>query len=169
MPSHLSTVATFAWAESAVLHTYLPCPCSARGGHFSKGMAGYKIANVQQFLKNTYLQCVLAARILIMDFVVCTLAVEKKIRAGFDMSDRTISLSAFAKNIRNNDRTACIFSEVVRVVQRREYLWKCTWKWEVFISRTAPSLSNRDHSNNARLRINGRLSNRCGRNWSLCC
>jgi hypothetical protein len=27
-----------------------------------------------------------------VDFVVCTLAVEKKIRAGFDMSDRTIPL-----------------------------------------------------------------------------
>jgi hypothetical protein len=38
------------------------------------------------------LQCVLAARILIVDFVVCTLAVKKKIRAGFDMSDRTIPL-----------------------------------------------------------------------------
>jgi hypothetical protein len=40
-----------------------------------------------------YLQCVLAARILTVDFVVCTLAVEKKkIRAGFDMLDRTIPL-----------------------------------------------------------------------------
>jgi hypothetical protein len=28
-----------------------------------------------------------------MDFVVCTLAVKKKITAGFDMSDRTIPLS----------------------------------------------------------------------------
>jgi hypothetical protein len=28
-----------------------------------------------------------------VDFVVCTLAVKKKIRAGFDMSDRTIPLS----------------------------------------------------------------------------
>jgi hypothetical protein len=27
-----------------------------------------------------------------VDFVVCTLAVKKKIRAGFDMSDRTIPL-----------------------------------------------------------------------------
>jgi hypothetical protein len=34
----------------------------------------------------------LAARILTVDFVVCTLAVKKKIRAGFDMSDRTIPL-----------------------------------------------------------------------------
>jgi hypothetical protein len=33
---------------------------------------------------------VLAVRILIVDFVVCTLAVEKKNRAGFDLSDRTI-------------------------------------------------------------------------------
>jgi hypothetical protein len=38
------------------------------------------------------LQCVLAARILTLYFVVCTLAVKKKIRAGFDMSDRTIPL-----------------------------------------------------------------------------
>jgi hypothetical protein len=28
-----------------------------------------------------------------VDFVVCTLAVKKKIRAGFDLSDRTIPLS----------------------------------------------------------------------------
>jgi hypothetical protein len=68
------------------------CPGSARGGHFSKGLAGYNIGNVQQFFKK-YLQCVLAARILTVDFVVCTLAVKKKkIREGFDMSDRTISL-----------------------------------------------------------------------------
>jgi hypothetical protein len=39
------------------------------------------------------LQCVLAAKILTVDFVVCTLAVKKKIRAGFHMSDRTIPLS----------------------------------------------------------------------------
>jgi hypothetical protein len=39
------------------------------------------------------LQCVLAAKILTVYFVVCTLAVKKKIRAGFDMSDRTIPLS----------------------------------------------------------------------------
>jgi hypothetical protein len=38
------------------------------------------------------LQCVLAARIFTVDFVVCTLTVKKKIRAGFDMSDRTIPL-----------------------------------------------------------------------------
>jgi hypothetical protein len=37
------------------------------------------------------LQCVLAAKILTVYFVVCTLVV-KKIRAGFDMSDRTIPL-----------------------------------------------------------------------------
>jgi hypothetical protein len=64
---------------------------SARVGHFSKGVAGYNIGNVEQFLKK-YLQCILAARILIVDFVVCTLAVKKKIRAGFDMSDQTIPL-----------------------------------------------------------------------------
>jgi hypothetical protein len=33
-----------------VLHT---APGSAKGGHFSKGLAGYNIGNVQQFLKNT--------------------------------------------------------------------------------------------------------------------
>jgi hypothetical protein len=27
------------------LHTALPCPGSARGGHFSKGLAGYNIGN----------------------------------------------------------------------------------------------------------------------------
>jgi hypothetical protein len=74
-----------------VLHTALPCPGSARGGHFSKGLAGYNIGNVQQFYKK-YLQCILAARILTVDFVVCTLAVNRKFRAGFDVSDRTIPL-----------------------------------------------------------------------------
>jgi hypothetical protein len=64
---------------------------SARGGHFTKGLAVYNIGNFQHFLKK-YLQCVLAARILSMDFVVCNLAVKKKIRAGFDMSDWTIPL-----------------------------------------------------------------------------
>jgi hypothetical protein len=39
------------------------------------------------------LQCVLAAKILTVGFVVCTLAVKKKIRTDFDMSDRTIPLS----------------------------------------------------------------------------
>jgi hypothetical protein len=73
-----------------VLHT---APGSARGGHFSNGLAGYNIDNDQQFLKK-YLQCVLAARILTVDVVVCTLAVKKKNRAGFDMSDRTILLLA---------------------------------------------------------------------------
>jgi hypothetical protein len=43
------------------------------------------------------LQCVLAAKILTLDFVVCTLAVKKKIRAGFDMSDLTIPLSDHLK------------------------------------------------------------------------
>jgi hypothetical protein len=71
-----------------VLHT---APGSARGGHFSKGLAGYNIGNVQQFLKK-YLQYVLAARILTVDFVACTLAVKKTNRAGFDMSDWTIPL-----------------------------------------------------------------------------
>jgi hypothetical protein len=33
-----------------VLHT---APSSARGGYFSKGLAGYNIGNVEQFLKNT--------------------------------------------------------------------------------------------------------------------
>jgi hypothetical protein len=35
-----------------------------------------------------------------VDFVVCTLAVKKKIRAGFDMSDRTIPLSAVSSEFR---------------------------------------------------------------------
>jgi hypothetical protein len=52
------------------------CPGSAKGGHFSKGLAGYNIGNVQQFKKKK-LQCVLAARILTVDFVVCTLAAKK--------------------------------------------------------------------------------------------
>jgi hypothetical protein len=73
-----------------VLRTALLCSGSARGGHFSKGLAGYNIGHVQQFFKK-YLQCVLAAKILTVDFVVCTLVV-KKMRAGFDMSDRTIPL-----------------------------------------------------------------------------
>jgi hypothetical protein len=50
-----------------------------------------KVSNLAIFKK--YLQWVLAAKILTVDFVVCTLAVKKKIRAGFDMSDRTIPLS----------------------------------------------------------------------------
>jgi hypothetical protein len=45
------------------------------------------------------LQCVLAAKILTVDFVVCTLAVKKKIRAGFDMSDRTIPLSVLRTSL----------------------------------------------------------------------
>jgi hypothetical protein len=37
---------------------------------------------------------------LTVDFAVCTLAVKKKkIRAGFDMSDRTISLSLLLKEL----------------------------------------------------------------------
>jgi hypothetical protein len=65
--------------------------CSARGGHFCKGLAGYNIGHVQQFLIK-YLQCVLAAKILTVDFVVYSCG-EKKISAGFDMSDQTIPLS----------------------------------------------------------------------------
>jgi hypothetical protein len=61
-----------------VLHT---APGSARDGHFSKGLADYNIRNVQQFLKK-YVQCVLADRILIVDFVVCTLAVGEKKNQG---------------------------------------------------------------------------------------
>jgi hypothetical protein len=57
----------------------------------------YKRFRVQRELVTSeifkkYLQSVLAARILTLYFVVRTLAVEKKIRAGFDMSDRTIPL-----------------------------------------------------------------------------
>jgi hypothetical protein len=66
VPSYLSTVLRVAYR-----------PGSASGGHFSKRLAGYNIGNVQQFLKK-YLQCVLAARILTVDFVVCTIAVKKK-------------------------------------------------------------------------------------------
>jgi hypothetical protein len=51
---------------------------SARGGHFSKGPAGYNIGNVKKLKKKKYLQCVLAATILTVDFVVCTLAGGKK-------------------------------------------------------------------------------------------
>jgi hypothetical protein len=56
--------------------------CSARDEHFSKGLAGYNIGNVRQF-KKKYLQCVLAARILTVDFVVCALTVEKKNQGRF--------------------------------------------------------------------------------------
>jgi hypothetical protein len=55
----------------------LLCCGSATGGHFSKALAGYSIVHVQQFLKK-YLQCVLAAKILTVDFFVCTLAAKKK-------------------------------------------------------------------------------------------
>jgi hypothetical protein len=34
-----------------VFHNALPCHGSARGGHFSKGLAVYNIGNVQQLLK----------------------------------------------------------------------------------------------------------------------
>jgi hypothetical protein len=51
------------------------------------------------------LQCVLAAKILTVDFFVCTLAVKKKFRAGFDMSDQTIplSVSPHAANQKSNN------------------------------------------------------------------
>jgi hypothetical protein len=57
----------------------------------------YKRFRVQKKLVTSaifkkYLQCVFAAKTLTVDFVVCTLAVKKKIRAGFDMSDWTIPL-----------------------------------------------------------------------------
>jgi hypothetical protein len=51
------------------------------------------------------LQCVLAAKILTVYFVVCTLAVKKKIMAGFDMSDRTIPLSEVQVKIALKIRT----------------------------------------------------------------
>jgi hypothetical protein len=38
-----------------------------------------------------------------VDFVVCTLAVKKEIRAGFDMSDRTIAL--LVSNVNPNTPT----------------------------------------------------------------
>jgi hypothetical protein len=53
------------------------------------------------------LQCVLAARILTVDFVVCTLAVKKKMRAGFDLSDRTIPLSDPGSTNASNNRLIC--------------------------------------------------------------
>jgi hypothetical protein len=55
-------------------------------------VSAYRKKLVTSAIFKKYLQCVLAARILAVDFVVCTLAVKKKIRAGFDMSDRTIPL-----------------------------------------------------------------------------
>jgi hypothetical protein len=48
-----------------VLHT---TPGSATGRHFSKGLAGYNIWQCSAIFKK-YLQCVLAARILIVDEV----------------------------------------------------------------------------------------------------
>jgi hypothetical protein len=60
----------------------------------TSGSAYKKKKRVTSAIFKKYLQCVLTAKILIVDFVVCTLAVgKKKIRAGFDMSDRTIPLS----------------------------------------------------------------------------
>jgi hypothetical protein len=51
--------------------------------------------------KCTLRRCVLAARILTVVFVVCTLAVKKKkIRTGFDMSDRIIPLLALHSSVR---------------------------------------------------------------------
>jgi hypothetical protein len=55
-----------------------------------------------------YLQCVLAVRILTVDFVVCTLAVKKKIRAGFDMSDRTIPLSVLPHPKKLGEKYPCV-------------------------------------------------------------
>jgi hypothetical protein len=54
--------------------------------------SAYRKKLVTSAIFKKYLQCVLAANILTVYFVVCTLAVKKKIRAGFDMSDRTIPL-----------------------------------------------------------------------------
>jgi hypothetical protein len=53
--------------------------------------SAYRKKWVNSAIFKKYLQCVLAPRIMIVDFVVCTLAV-KKIRVGFDMSDRNHSL-----------------------------------------------------------------------------
>jgi hypothetical protein len=41
--------------------------------------------------------CLLAARSLTVDFVVCTLTVKKKIVASFDLSDRTIPLGVYIR------------------------------------------------------------------------
>jgi hypothetical protein len=56
VPCYLFTDALKAEAVSqpcCVLCTALLCSGSARGGHFSKGLTGYNIGHVQQFLKDT--------------------------------------------------------------------------------------------------------------------
>jgi hypothetical protein len=58
-----------------VLHT---APGSARGEHFSKGPGRLHYWQCSAIFKK-YLQCVLAASILTVEFVVCALAVRKKL------------------------------------------------------------------------------------------
>jgi hypothetical protein len=50
-----------------------------------------KMSNFGNFKKILAMR--ISSKILTVDFVVCILAVKKKIRAGFDMSDWTIPLS----------------------------------------------------------------------------
>jgi hypothetical protein len=51
--------------------------CSVRGWTFLQGSGSLQYWQCSAIFKK-YLQCVLAARILIVDFVLCTLAVKKK-------------------------------------------------------------------------------------------
>jgi hypothetical protein len=60
-----------------VLHTALPCPGSARGWTFLQGSGRLQYWQCSA-IKKKYLQGVLAARILTVDFVVFTLTVKKK-------------------------------------------------------------------------------------------
>jgi hypothetical protein len=55
-------------------------------------------------------------------FVVCTLAVKKKIRAGFYMSDRTIplSVSPYPKTIKKNKRFRVSEKRALKGVLRSE-------------------------------------------------
>jgi hypothetical protein len=67
---------------------------SARGGLTNLWYKRFRVQKkwVTSAIFKKYLQCVLAAKILTVDFVVCTLAVKKN-QGGFDKSDRTIPLS----------------------------------------------------------------------------
>jgi hypothetical protein len=69
---YLSTDAPEALAESVVLRVAYCSPVALLGVDISPRLW--------------------QATILAVDFVVCTLAVKKKIRAGFDMSDQSIPL-----------------------------------------------------------------------------
>jgi hypothetical protein len=79
--------------------------CSARRGHFFKGLAGYNWPCPAIFKK--YFQYVLAVKILTVDFIVCTLAVKKKMRAGFEMTDQTILLSVSRQPQKLKRKSCC--------------------------------------------------------------